>query len=395
MRWHQLLFVGQRWLRAHWRPVAGLALGGAVVASCATQPETGVSTGQPANFSGSAHRVTTLPPHYLTQPANFPAMVYELAKNPPDAATFELGRQLFYEARLSSDGTVSCGSCHQLAAAFAHAGQRLSPGVAGRLASRNAPALQNLRWRRSFMADGGVLGLELQTLAPLTSPAEMNMPLTKALARLNADSAYRRRFAAIYGPGPIGTPQFLRALAQFTAALTSANSRYDKYVRHEAGGALTAPEQRGRALFAAACGGCHATDLFSDDSFRNNGLDRTFARDSGRAHITSRAADRGRFRVPSLRNVARTAPYMHDGRFATLPQVLAHYAHGVQPSPTLDPLLRQPGGRLGIALSARQQADIVAFLQTLTDESFLTDRRLAPPAAPGSPEPAPLATTRN
>ncbi len=319
-------------------------------------------------------------------------MVYGLARNPPDAATFELGRQLFYDARLSSDGTVSCGSCHQLAAAFAHAGQRLSPGVAGRRATRNAPALQNLRWRHSFMADGGVLGLELQALAPLTSPAEMNTPLAEALAKLNADPAYRRRFAAIYGPGPIDTPQFLRALAQFTAALTSANSRYDKYVRHEAGGVLTAPELRGRALFAARCSGCHATDLFSDDSFRNNGLDRRFARDSGRAHITSRAADRGRFRVPSLRNVARTAPYMHDGRFATLPQVLAHYAHGVQPSPTLDPLLRQSDGRLGIPLSRQQQADLVAFLRTLTDTEFLTNPRLAPPRVePSHPAPMPLA----
>jgi len=305
--------------------------------------------------------------------------VYDLVRNLPDAATFELGRRLFYDPRLSSDGTVSCGSCHQSVAAFAHPGQRLSRGVAGRHASRNAPALQNLRWRRDFMADGGVLSLELQTLAPLTSAAEMNTPLAVALARLNADPEYQRRFAAIYGPGKIDTPQFLRALAQFTAALTSANSRYDKYVRHEAGGALTVPERRGRALFVAKCSGCHATDLFTDESFRNNGLDRTFPRDSGRAHITSRATDRGRFRVPSLRNVAQTAPYMHDGRFATLPQVLAHYAHGVQPSATLDASLRQPGGRLGISLSAQEQADLLAFLNTLTDTAFLADSRLAPP----------------
>jgi cytochrome c peroxidase len=367
-----LLLAGLRQLLAHWRPVAVLALGGAVAGSCATQPD-------------AARAVPG-----TTQPANFPPMVYRLARNQPDAATFELGRQLFYDPRLSSDGTVSCGSCHQPGAAFAHSGQRLSPGVAGRLAPRNAPALQNLRWRQSFMADGGVLGLELQTLAPLTSPAEMNTPLAVALAKLNADPEYQRRFAAIYGPGKIDTPQFLRALAQFTAALTSAHSRYDKYVRHEAGGALTPPERRGRALFVAKCSGCHATDLFTDESFRNNGLDRTFPRDSGRAHITSRATDRGRFRVPSLRNVAQTAPYMHDGRFATLPQVLAHYDHGVQPSPTLDPLLRQPGGRLGIPLSAQEQAALLAFLHTLTDTTFLTDSRLAPPPA----TPAAAQTTR-
>ena len=305
-------------------------------------------------------------------------MVYGLGKNRPDAATFELGRQLFYDPRLSSSGTVSCGSCHQQSRAFTD-GQALAVGVGGRLSTRNAPTLQNMRWRRGFMADGGVLGLELQALAPLTSAVEMNTPLATALAKLNADADYRRRFAAIYGPGKIDTPQFLRALAQFTAALTSAHSRYDRYVRHEAGGALTGPELRGRALFQAKCAGCHATDLFTDESFRNNGLDRTFSRDLGRARITSHPTDAGRFKVPSLRNVARTAPYMHDGRFATLPQVLAHYAHGVRPSATLDPLMRQPAGRLGIPLSARQQAELLAFLGTLTDSTLLQNPQFGPP----------------
>lgn len=318
------------------------------------------------------------------QPANFPAMTYGLAQNPPDRATFELGRRLFYDPRLSGDGSVSCGSCHQQRRAFTD-GRARAVGVAGRRSPRSAPALQNLRWRHGFMADGGVHGLELQALAPLTSPAEMNEPLAAALATLNADPDYRRRFAAIYGPGTIDTPQFLRALAQFTAALTSASSRYDHFVRHEPGGTLTAAERRGRALFGARCGGCHAGDLFTDESFRNNGLDRAFPVDSGRAHITLLPADAGRFKVPSLRNVAHTAPYMHDGRFATLPQVLAHYAHGVRPSRTLDPLLRQPTGRLGLALTARQQADLLTFLHTLTDDRFLTDPRLAAPLAETTP----------
>ncbi|MDO7885766.1 cytochrome-c peroxidase [Hymenobacter cheonanensis] len=355
-----------RRLRAHWRPAALLVLAGGVAASAGGGRVAAVARAVPGTG----------------QPANFPAMVYGLARNAPDAATFALGRRLFYDPRLSSDGTVSCGSCHRAEAAFSHAGHRLSPGVAGRLAPRNAPALQNLRWRQGFMADGGVLGLELQALAPLTSPAEMNMPLARALARLNADADYRRQFAAIYGPGKIDTPQFLRALAQFVASLTSANSRYDKYVRHEAGGELTPQEVNGLVTFKAKCGSCHATDLFTDERFHNNGLDRTFPADSGRAHITARPTDRGLFKVPSLRNVARTAPYMHDGRFATLPQVLAHYDHGVQPSATLDPLLRPPGSRLGIALSAKEQADLLAFLATLTDNDFLTDHRLAPPPQP-------------
>ena len=316
----------------------------------------------------------------LAPPTNFPALVYEVTKNQPNDATFELGRMLFYDPRLSSDGRVSCGSCHQQQRAFTD-GQALAVGVGGRRSPRNSPALQNLAWHRSFMADGGVRGLELQALAPLTSAQEMNTPLADALAKLNADPEYRRRFAAIYGPGKIDTPQFLKALAQFTSALTSSGALYDKYVRHEPGGTLTATELRGQALFQQKCSSCHATDLFTDESFRNNGLDSRFPVDSGRAHITLMPSDAGRFRVPSLRNVARTAPYMHDGRFTTLEQVLDHYAHGVRPSRTLDPLLRQPNGRLGIALTRAQQRELLAFLNTLTDTELLTNPRFAPPKA--------------
>lgn len=310
-------------------------------------------------------------------PANFPAPVYALDANPPDAAAFALGRSLFYDARLSRDGSVACGSCHQQFVAFANAGHRLSHGVGNQLGTRNAPALQNLRWKAEFFWDGGPKNLETLPLAPLTNPLEMDETLPRVLARLNADAGYTRRFAAVYGPGPINSYQFLRALAQFTAALTSASSRYDQYVRGESGAALSPAELRGRVLLAQKCASCHATDLFTDETYRNNGLDATFGADSGRAHITGRAADVGRFKVPSLRNVARTAPYMHDGRFATLEQVLAHYDHGVLASPTLDAALRPAGGPLGIPLSAAEQADLIAFLHTLTDDAFLHDQRLA------------------
>jgi len=302
-------------------------------------------------------------------PRQFGKPVYAPAQNPPNRSTFELGRRLFYDARLSADGTVSCGSCHQQARAFASP-ERLSRGVGGRLGLRNAPALQNLPWRRTFFADGGPKHLETLPLAPLTNPREMGTTLADVLAKLNADSAYARQFAAVYGRRPISSYQLLRALAQFTAALTSAQSRYDLHVRHAAGGHFTAAEQRGQALFGAKCGSCHATDLFTDGSFRNNGLNRRFAQDSGRVVVTFLAADRGRFAVPSLRNVARTAPYMHDGRFGTLAQVLAHYDHGMVESPTLDPVFRGPGGRLGIPLTAAEQRDLLAFLATLTDEAF-------------------------
>ncbi|GAB3868472.1 cytochrome c peroxidase [Hymenobacter segetis] len=312
-----------------------------------------------------------------TLPANFPAPVYALDANPPTPAAFALGRSLFYDARLSRDGSVSCGSCHQQFVAFANADHRLSHGVDNRLGTRNAPALQNLRWKPDFFWDGGPKNLETLPLAPLTNPLEMDETLPHVLAKLNADADYPRRFAAVYGPGPIDSYQFLRALAQFTASLTSANSRYDKVVRGEGNAVLAADEMRGRTLVAQKCASCHATDLFTDESFRNNGLSQSFGADSGRAHITGRATDVGRFKVPSLRNVALTAPYMHDGRFGTLAQVLAHYDHGVLASPTLDAALRPAGGPLGIPLTSTEQADIIAFLQTLTDDSFIHDSRLA------------------
>ncbi len=310
-------------------------------------------------------------------PASFPAPVYALDANPPRAAAFSLGRTLFYDPRLSRDGTVACGSCHQQLAAFANDGHRLSHGVGSQLGTRNAPALQNLRWKASFFWDGGPKNLETLPLAPLTNPVEMDETLDNVLRKLNADADYPGRFAQVYGPGPITSYQLLRALAQFTAALTSADSRYDQYVRGDAGAVLSAAEQRGRALVAQRCATCHATDLFTDDSFRNNGLDRSFGADSGRARITGRASDMGRFKVPSLRNVALTAPYMHDGRFKTLVDVLAHYNHGVQPSATLDAALRPAGGAPGIPLTAGEQADLIAFLGTLTDQAFTHDRRLA------------------
>ena len=310
-------------------------------------------------------------------PVNFPAPVYALDANPPDAAAFALGRSLFYDARLSRDGSVSCGSCHQQFVAFANEGHRLSHGVDNRLGTRNAPALQNLRWKSEFFWDGGPKNLETLPLAPLTNPLEMDETLPHLLVKLNADAAYTRRFAQVYGPGPITSYQFLRALAQFTAALTSANTRYDHFVRGENNVQLNPAEQRGRLLLAQKCGSCHATDLFTDESYRNNGLDATFGADSGRAHITGRATDVGRFKVPSLRNVALTPPYMHDGRFATLEQVLAHYDHGVVASPTLDAALRPAGSPPGIRLTTTEQADIIAFLRTLTDDAFLRDQRLA------------------
>ena len=311
-------------------------------------------------------------------PGNFPEPVYGVEKNPPTRAAFELGRSLFYDSRLSRTGEVSCGSCHQQFVAFSHAGHQISHGVNDRLGIRNSPALQNLRWKPNFFWDGGPSNIETLPLAPITNPVEMDETLDNVLRKLNADASYQRRFQQVFGgSGPIDSYQFLRALAQFTAALTSSNSRYDKYARQESGGTLTASEVRGLAVLRQKCSSCHAGELFTDESFRNNGLDRRFPLDSGRAHITGGSRDVGRFKVPSLRNVALTGPYMHDGRFTTLEAVLDHYDHGMVESVTLDPQLRRSGLGPGIALAPQERQDLLAFLHTLTDEQFLRNPQLA------------------
>ncbi|MBT9393858.1 cytochrome-c peroxidase [Hymenobacter sp. NST-14] len=310
-------------------------------------------------------------------PANFPAPVYAASQNPPTREAFELGRTLFYDPLLSRTGDISCGSCHQQFVAFAHQDHRLSHGVDNLLGTRNAPALQNLRWRSEFLWDGGAKNLETMPLAPLTSPVEMDETLENVLRKLNAAPRYVDQFEQVYGRRPIDSQQLLRALAQFTASLTSSNSRYDHYARHEAGGTLAANELRGLEILRQKCSPCHAGELFTDETYRNNGLDRTFAADSGRAHITGRPQDVGRFQVPSLRNVALTAPYMHDGRLQTLRQVLDHYSDGMVESGTLDAQFRRAGRGPGITLSETEKTDLLAFLHTLTDPTFIQDQRLA------------------
>ena len=310
-------------------------------------------------------------------PANFPAPVYAASQNPPTREAFELGRTLFYDPLLSRTGEISCGSCHQQFVAFAHQDHRVSHGVDNLLGTRNAPALQNLRWRSEFLWDGGSKDLETMPLAPLTNPVEMDETLPNVLRKLNADARYPALFEQVYGRRPIDSQQLLKALAQFTASLTSSNSRYDHYARHEADGALAANELRGLEILRQKCGACHAGELFTDETYRNNGLDRSFAADSGRAHITGRPQDAGRFKVPSLRNVALTPPYMHDGRFRTLREVLDHYSDGMVESGTLDAQFRRAGHGPGITLSETEKTDLLVFLQTLTDTDFIQDKRLA------------------
>jgi cytochrome c peroxidase len=302
-------------------------------------------------------------------PQGWPAPRYDFAENPVTSAGFALGRRLFYDPILSRDDSVSCGSCHQQFAAFAHLDHRVSHGIGGVNGKRNTPALFNLAWQPELMWDGSVHHLELQPVAPMSNPLEMGGSLALSVDKLRRDPRYPELFERAFGSPGVDSQRLLRALAQFTGTLVSAESRYDRYMRGKE--TFTAQEQAGLDLFRQHCAACHREPLFSDFSYRNNGLDAAPA-DAGRAVISGQAADQGAFRVPSLRNVALTAPYMHDGRYDSLEQVLDHYTGGIRESATLDPRLRG-----GIPLSPDQRQALLAFLDTLTDEPFIHDRRFA------------------
>ncbi len=317
------------------------------------------------------------PSFYKNLPAGWRNPVYSFSQNKLTPAGRELGKKLFYDAGLSRDGTKSCGSCHQQGFAFAQAGASMSHGVYNRTGTRNTPAIFNLAWNTSFLWDGGANNLEVQPLAPLTNTNEMDNTLQNVVHYLQGSPTYKSLFATAFGDTPITGQRALKALAQFTGSILSANSRYDKYVRHEPGGTMTKPELNGLRLFRANCATCHAEPLFTNFSFRNNGLGQSASPDNGRMHITGNSSDSLLFKVPSLRNVAVTPPYMHDGSLSTLTAVLNHYATGIAKGPTLAPELKN-----GIYLTAHQQNDIIAFLGTLTDSTLLTDPTLAPPQEP-------------
>jgi cytochrome c peroxidase len=312
-------------------------------------------------------------PLAVSRPSNFPQVAYDVTLNPPTQKGFELGRKLFYDGRLSEDGLVSCAFCHIQEDAFTHHGHTVSHGVNNMVGMRNAPAIQNMAFQSVFMWDGASSHLDLQPLIPLTSPLEMGGNLDKILAMMKGDPVYRKLFAQAFPGKDITTENMLKALSQFMVMMVSDDSRFDKFRRNEPGGILTEDEQEGYTVFNQKCATCHATDLMTDDSFRNNGLAvNAQVNDVGRYKVTELAGDYYKFRVPSLRNVALTAPYMHDGRFGSLESVLNHYSSGVTDSATLDPLLKN-GGTLGIPLTEHEKTVIIAFLNTLTDEEFITN----------------------
>lgn len=312
-------------------------------------------------------------PVSLTIPAGFPVPGDVFKNNPPTKEGIELGRVLFYDGRLSKDGLVSCGSCHQPFAAFSTYEHALSHGIDNQFTTRNAPGLFNLAWHRELHWDGGINHLEVQPLAPLTAANEMGEELSNVLKKLNADIRYRSLFRAAFGDPEATSQRMLKALSQFTGMIVSADSKYDRVKAGRA--SFSQAENAGYNIFKLKCAGCHKEPLFTDLTYRNIGMPiDPVIRDFGRMRITGLSADSLKFKVPSLRNVALTAPYGHDGRFYSLGAVIDHYRSGPKAGPTADPILRS-----GISISSNEKSDLVQFLAALTDTTFTKDPRFTEP----------------
>ena len=311
---------------------------------------------------------TKIPPH-------FPAVKFP-ADNPLTAAGVSLGERLFNDVRLSINNTQSCASCHDRRVAFSDP-RRFSHGAEGQVGKRNAMPLFNLAWKPSFFWDGRSPTLRDQTLRPIQDPTEMHETLDHVVTKIGD---LKPMFRQAFGSDEITPDRMARALEQYLLTLISADSKMDRMLSSKA--RLTEQERRGFTLFftesdpghgikGADCFHCHGGAQFSNSQFLNNGLDDDSGmQDEGLAKVSGKPTDRGRFIVPSLRNVARTAPYMHDGRFATLEEVIEHYDHGVKRSSTLDPNLAKHLRNNGLGLTAEDKAALVAFLKTLSDESF-------------------------
>lgn len=331
----------------------------------------------PAPVSAAQSSRRQLTPVALEVPLGFPQPDLP-ADNPLTVEGIQLGRRLFFDRGLSVNHAQSCASCHPPQGAFSDTGQALSRGTRRALGTRNTMPLFNLAWSSSFTWDGRRARLRDQALAPIADHLEMALPADVMLQRLNTQASYRQAFEAVFGEAHITAAQVGLALEQFMLSLVSVNSRFDRALAQAV--TLTAQETEGLRLFLSEhdpargvrggdCFHCHGGPLFTNGRFHNNGLDLVF-KDRGRALVTGRPEDEGLFKVPSLRNISLTGPYMHDGRFKTLEQVVEHYSSGTKPSSTLDPNIAKHPNQAGVDLRADEKAALVAFLKTLSEPGY-------------------------
>ena len=308
----------------------------------------------------------------LVPPPGFPSMSLP-SDNPFSEAKALLGRYLFYDTRLSQDYSISCGSCHLQEHAFSDP-NRVSIGVEGRTGTRNAPSLTNVGYNIILLWEGGVRTLEQQAVVPIIHPDEMNMNTDTLVSRLQEEVVYNELFRNAWGDDEITIARITKSLSTFERSLISANSPFDAFSQRGDKSALSKSAQRGQDLFfneTADCFHCHGGYNFTDNGLHNNGLSAT--EDQGRFEITQNDLDRGKFKTPTLRNIGVTAPYMHDGRLTTLEEVLNHYNRGGDGHPNSGSLVRSLG------LTDQNVQDVIAFLESLTDEEFLRDTTLSNP----------------
>ena len=308
-------------------------------------------------------------------PEYWPKPHYDFSKLSMSENEFQLGRQLFYDPILSKDQSISCASCHLQATGFTHVDHDLSHGIEGRIGRRNSMALMNLAWNTSFMWDGGVNHIELQALAPISSKNEMDSSLKEVVDKLNTSRKYKSLFYNSYQDSLVTGQKTLLALTQFIVMLNSYNSKYDKFIRNEDIDIFTQQEKNGLIIFKKNCASCHTEPLFTNNEFHNNGLKLDpYIKDYGRMQITNNPEDSLKFKVPTLRNIQFTPPYMHDGRFETLKAVITHYSSGISHSTTLSERLKN-----NLDLTHKEKVDLLVFLRTLTDTDFLFNNRFSYP----------------
>ena len=328
-------------------------------------------------------------PYNWDNPDFFQQMIIP-ADNPLTVEGIDLGRHLFYDERLSGDDTQSCADCHVQSNSFGDP-RRFSEGITGAEGTRQSMTLINLGYQNFFFWDGRAATLEDQIILPVINPIEMNAQWPDVMEKLKADTAYMKLFAIVFSTTDIDSTHVAKAIAQFLRTVVSSDSKYDKWLRGEH--SITAAEERGRILFiteggdpelgqggewGADCFHCHPNTgmQFSDYQLHNNGLDSVFT-DLGRGEVTGDPNDFGRFKTPSLRNVEFSAPYMHDGRFETLEEVIEHYNSGGHFSATVDPFMKFTQG--GLQLTDERKQDLLIFLKMLSDETFLNNPNFSDP----------------
>ena len=336
-------------------------------------------------------KVSFIPtPYAIDIPSHFPQMNIP-EDNPMTEEGIELGRFLFYETKLSGDNTMSCASCHQLNCSFAD-NVALPLGIQGIAGTRNSMPLFNLGWDDFFTWDGRKTSLEGQILEPVPNPIEMHLKWTDAVDKLQLDVSYRNKFFRAFGEEGIDSMKVAKSIAQFIRTIISANSTFDVMYKFENGLPLTTSENSTlgnieaevwagydlfKSLNGADCFHCHNGPLMRVKKFSNNGLDMVFS-DQGRAFVTQNINDEGKFKVPSLRNLSGTGPYMHDGRFNSLEEVIEHYSTGIQQSETLDPLI-EFANQGGVQLDELEKQWLKKFLLSLNDTTYINNPKFKDP----------------